>query len=215
MDDAERTRFIEQQTRLESPMLVPEIRLHAASELTPLWTATQSTLDLSDLEPPFWAFAWPGGQALARYVLDHSELVVGARVFDFAAGSGIVAIAAAKSGAACVTACDIDPLASVAARLNANASGVDIDVVSRDPVGEPLASVDVVLAGDVFYDRAAAARFDPWFRALAAAGRVVIVGDPGRAYLPPDLARVADYHVPVAFEVESTKSMRTTIWRYP
>jgi predicted nicotinamide N-methyase len=214
MNEAERERFIRAQTLLEPVALVPEIAVHAATSLSPLWAATQSTLDAADMEPPFWAFAWSGGQALARYVLDEPSVVRGARVLDFATGSGIVAIAAHLAGAARVTATDIDPLACTAARINAGAAGITLDVGSSDLVGRELSDVDVVLAGDVFYDRAASERFDPWFRELAAAGKRVLVGDPGRAYLPADLEELAVFDVPVAFEIESRKAMQTKIWCY-
>lgn len=215
MNEADRERFIRAQTVLERVALVPEIAVHAASSLSPLWAATQSTLDAAEMEPPFWAFAWSGGQALARFVLDQPSAVRGARVLDFATGSGLVAIAAELAGAAHVTATDIDLFACTAARINAGEAGITLDVGSSDLVGDELPDIDVVLAGDVFYDRAASLRFDPWFRALAARGKTVLVGDPGRAYLPVGLEQLAVFEVPVAFEIESRKAMRTKIWRYP
>lgn len=214
MNPAERERFIRAQTVLDRVALVPEVALHTATSLSPLWAATQSTLDNAEMEPPFWAFAWSGGQALARYVLDEPSTVRGMRVLDFATGSGLVAIAAHLAGAAELTATDIDPLACTAARLNAGVAGFALEVGSSDLVGEALSDIDVVLAGDVFYDRAASRRFDPWFRELAAAGKRVLVGDPGRAYLPQDLEPIAVYEVPVAFEIESQKAMQTRILRY-
>jgi predicted nicotinamide N-methyase len=214
-DEAARERFIREQTVLEPLALVPEIALHLATSLSPLWAATQSTLDTAEMEPPFWAFAWAGGQALARYVLDEPSIVKGQRVLDFATGSGLVGVAAALAGATRVEAVDIDPLACTAARINAGAAGLRLDVACVDLVGQALPEVDVLLAGDVFYDRSASRRFDPWFRALAASGKIVVVGDPGRAYLPEDLAQVAVYQVPVSFEIESRKAMHTKIWRYP
>ncbi len=203
MTEAERERFIRSQTRLEPVPLAPEIRVYTASELSPLWSATQSELDLGELEPPFWAFPWAGGQALARHVLDHPELVRGKRVLDFASGSGLVALAARSAGASKVVAADIDVFARTAVLLNAEAAGLDVEATTDDLVGEPLPDLDVVLAGDVFYDRAAARRFGPWLRRLAQTGVAVLVGDPGRDYLPAELRRVAAFEVPVPFEIES------------
>jgi len=215
MNEAERERFIRAQTVVEAVALVPELSVFSATSLSPLWLATQTTLDASEMEPPFWAFAWSGGQALARYVLDEPATVRGMRVLDFATGSGIVGIAAHLAGAESVKASDIDPLACTAARLNAELAGVSLEIASSDLVDSELVGVDVVLAGDVFYDRAASQRFHPWFQALTRAGKRVLVGDPGRAYLPADLEPLAVYNVPVAFEIESKKAMQTKIWRYP
>ncbi len=214
MNEADRERFIRAQTVLDRVALVPEVALYTATSLSPLWAATESTLDAAEMEPPFWAFAWSGGQALARYLIDEPSAVAGARVLDFATGSGLVAIAAHLAGASQVTATDIDPLACTAARINAAVAGFALEVVSTDLVGGALPEIDVVLAGDVFYDRAASRRFDPWFRQLAAAGKRVLVGDPGRAYLPADLEQLAVFEVPVAFEIESRKAMQTRILRY-
>ncbi len=214
-DEQERVRFIRSQTQLSSVPLVPEIRVHAATEMTPLWSATQSTLDLHDLEPPFWAFPWAGGQALARFLLDHPEIVRGLTAFDFATGSGLVGIAACRAGARRVLAADIDAFACSAVRLNAEAADVSLEVSSRDWVGDPLDGFDVVLVGDVFYERAAGERFDAWFRALAATGRVVLTGDPGRAYLPAGLEELARYEVPVPFDLESTEAKPAGVYRYP
>lgn len=214
-DEHERVQFIRAQTRLTPVPLVPEISIHAATELTPLWSATQTTLDLHDLEPPYWAFPWAGGQALARFVLDHAETVRGLRVFDFATGSGILGIAAMLSGAKRVLAADIDLFACTAVRMNAEAAKVSLEVSSRDWVGDPLDDFDVVLVGDVFYERATGPGFDAWFRALAAARRVVLTGDPGRAYFPPCLERLAGYDVPVSFDLESAEAKPTGVFRYP
>ncbi|MFO0555988.1 MAG: 50S ribosomal protein L11 methyltransferase [Polyangiaceae bacterium] len=211
---ARQRRFITTQTRVEPVALVPEVRMHAATELSPLWAATQSDLDLAAIEPPFWAFAWPGGQALARFVLDQPSVVRGLRVLDFATGSGLVGIAAALAGAASVLSADIDPLACVAAKLNARASKVKLRTTQRDLVGGRLSNIDVVLAGDVFYEKPAAERFGAWFRALRARGLQVYVGDPGRAYFPSGLERVAHYQVPVAFEIESATTKPCGVYRF-
>jgi predicted nicotinamide N-methyase len=214
-NEEERQTFIRAQTRLEPVPLVPEISIYAASLVTPLWTATQETLDLHDLEPPFWAFAWAGGQALARFVLDNPEHVRGRVVFDFASGSGMVGIAAKMAGASRVLCSDIDTVACTATRLNAGAADLSIEASDADRVGELLDGFDVVLAGDVFYDRSAAERFGPWFEALAKRGRLVLVGDPGRAYFPGGLEALATYDVPVPFDLESTTTKPATVYRYP
>ena len=213
--ESDKEAFICSQTRVEPVPLTPEISLWSASLVTPLWTATQNTLDLHDLEPPFWAFAWAGGQALARFVLDQPEAVRGRTAFDFASGSALVGIAACLSGAARVVANDIDAFACTAARLNAALAGVTVEPCGDDRVGDPLPGFDVLLAGDVFYDQSAAARFDPWFRALDAAGKLVLVGDPGRAYFPGGLVSVRSYEVPVPFDLESTETKPATVYRYP
>lgn len=207
--------FVLEHTALARAPLVPEIELHLATELTPLWTATQTWLDARGVEPPYWAFAWAGGQALARHVLDHPQLVRGRHVVDFATGSGLVAIAAARAGAASVTGMDIDPLALAAARLNARCAGVELSLVGEDRVGDALAGTDVLLAGDVFYDAAASARFAPWFRALAGSGVEVIVGDPGRAYVPRDLQPLTRHQVPTSLELEGSSERATIVARWP
>ena len=195
--------FIEENTAVTTPGLVPEVRLHLVTELTPLWRATADVLERHDLPPPFWAFAWAGGQGLARYVLDHPETVRGRRVFDFATGSGLVAIAAAKAGASRVGASEIDPFAVEAAGLNASLNDVAIEVVLRDVVGEALSDYDVVLAGDVFYERPLAEEGTRWYRSLARGGALVLVGDPGRVYSQSEgLELLATYGVPTTREIE-------------
>jgi predicted nicotinamide N-methyase len=193
---------------------VPEIALHLADEAHDLWLRTEEELAEIGLPPPFWAFAWAGGQGLARYVLDDPECVRGKRVLDFATGSGLVAIAAAKAGAAHVTAADIDPFCEAAVRLNAAANGVELAFDGRDLIGDALDD-DVLLAGDVFYDSAFAHRLVPWFSALAAHGAVILVGDPGRSYLPRErLTSLAEYQVPVTRALEDAEVKRTTVWRF-
>jgi predicted nicotinamide N-methyase len=205
--------FIRANTSLSAPPHVPEIRLHLAGEAHDLWHRTEEELEEIGLQPPFWAFAWAGGQGLARHVLDHPGIVRGLRVFDFASGSGLLAIAACKAGAAHVLAADIDPFAEAACRLNMAANGAAFEFTAEDLIGSDV-PCDVLLAGDVFYDRALAERILPWFRALAERGTAVLVGDPGRAYLPKDgLTRLATYSVPVTRALEDAEVKRTTVWR--
>lgn len=205
--------FIRANTALIAPPHVPEIALHLADEAHELWHRTEEELEEIGLPPPFWAFAWAGGQGLARHVLDHPHRVAGRRVLDFASGSGLVAIAAMKAGAAHVLAADIDPFCAAAIALNAAENGVAVDFTAEDLVGRP-GDWDVVLAGDVFYDRGFAERLLPWFAALKATGAEILVGDPGRAYLPKTgLDRLATYEVPVTRALEDSEVKRTTVWR--
>lgn len=210
-DDA--AAFIRANTAIEAPRLVPEIRLHLASEITPIWEATEAALDAANLDPPYWAFAWAGGQALARYLLDNPETVAGKRVLDFGAGSGIEAIAAAMAGAASVLAADVDPVAAAATRLNAGLNGVAVETTSRDLVGE-WGGWDVVLAGDVCYERPMAERVEAWLADCAKAGALVLVGDPGRTYLPRrGLERLTGYAVRTTREIEDTDLRNACVWR--
>lgn len=207
-------RFIRANTGILAPPHVPEIRLHLASEAHDLWLKTEEELEEIGLPPPFWAFAWAGGQGLARYVLDHPETVRGRRVVDFASGSGLVAIAARMAGAQDVVAVDIDPWAETAVRLNAELNGVELRFLGEDIVGRERAA-DVYLAGDVFYDRGFADCLRPWFGHLHRAGAVVLVGDPGRAYCPREaMTAVATYEVPVTRALEDSEVKRTTVWRF-
>ena len=206
--------FIRANTALRAPPHVPEILLHLADEAHDLWHRTEEELQEMGLQPPYWAFAWAGGQGLARYVLDHPETVAGKRVLDFATGSGLVAIAAARAGAAEVLAADIDRFCRGAVMLNAAANGVAVPFTDADLTGAD-GGWDVVLAGDVFYDRAMTASLLHWFDALAARGASVLVGDPGRSYLPRDrLTKLAEYQVPVTRALEDAEVKRTTVWRY-
>lgn len=205
--------FIRTNTALIAPPHVPEIRLHLADEAHALWQRTEEELEEIGLQPPFWAFAWAGGQGLARHVLDNPTLVAGKRVLDFAAGSGLVAIAAAKAGAAYVLAADIDPFCEAAVGLNARMNGVTIAFTPENIVGRD-EGWDVVLAGDVFYDQAFAAELTPWLAELAERGADVLVGDPGRHYLPKNgLARLATYEVAVTRALEDSEVKKTTVWR--
>ncbi|RTM03579.1 MAG: methyltransferase [Hyphomicrobiales bacterium] len=206
-------KFILDNTALMAPPHVPEVLLHLADEAHDLWLRTEEELAAIGLPPPFWAFAWAGGQGLARYVLDHPETVRGRRVLDFASGSGLVAIAATKAGAAEVIAADIDPFCETAIALNLEANAVEAQFLGTDCVGAD-DGWDVVLAGDVFYDKAFADSLLPWFARLRARGAVILVGDPGRAYLPrTGLEPLAAYQVPVTRVLEDAEVKRTTVWR--
>ncbi|TWD53444.1 putative nicotinamide N-methyase [Agrobacterium vitis] len=207
-------RFILDNTEIMAPPHVPEIRLHLASEVHDLWLKTEEDLAEIGLPPPFWAFAWAGGQGLARHILDHPDLVAGKRVVDFATGSGLVAIAAAKAGAAHVLAADIDPFVETALRLNAAENDVTIAFSADNIVGRAL-EADVLLAGDVFYDKGFADQLVPWFSELTANGVQVIVGDPGRAYCPKDrLQSLGAYQVPVTRVLEDSEVKKTTVWQF-
>jgi predicted nicotinamide N-methyase len=212
--DASARRFVRDNTLLARPPLVPELTLHLATEVTPLWEATEAELARTGLPPPYWAFAWAGGQALARFLLDRPETVAGRRVLDFAAGGGIVALAAAQAGAAAVTAVEIDPWAVAAIELNAAANGLTVDARLGDVVGDPLDGIDVVTAGDVCYERPMAERTIAWLRPLAGAGKTVLLADPGRAYLPTHgLEALATYDVAVPLDLEDREVRRTGVYR--
>nr|WP_179791588.1 50S ribosomal protein L11 methyltransferase [Actinopolymorpha rutila] len=206
--------FVRAHTLLRPVPGVPEVSLHLADDAIGLWQETEHTFGLTDSPPPFWAFAWAGGQALARYLLDHPDEVAGARVLDLASGSGLVAIAAAQAGAAAVTANDLDPLSLAAIHRNAAANGVQLTGHLGDLLAEPTVDTDVVLAGDIFYERATAARMLPFLRRARAGGARVLVGDPGRTYLPPDgFVAVASYRMPVPVTLEDAEAKQTTVWR--
>ncbi len=203
--------FVRAHTVVTGAPLVPEIRLHLAEEITPIWQATEAWLAEQDIEPPFWAFAWPGGQALARAILDDPKRVAGRRVLDFAAGCGIAGIAAARCGAA-VEAAEIDPLAAAAMRLNAALNGVAMEVVARDVVGEA-GRWDLILAGDVCYEAPMTAHILPWLRGLARDAEVWLA-DPGRAYLPGEgLQPLGTWRVPTTRELEDRTERAVTIAR--
>lgn len=206
--------FILDNTTVMASPHVPEIRLHLADEAHALWLKTEDELEAIGLPPPFWAFAWAGGQGLARHILDHPELVAGKCVVDFASGSGLVAIAAALAGASSVLAADIDPWAETAIQINSRLNNVHIGFSGIDLVGSPL-QADILLAGDVFYDKAFADRLVPWFDTIAKEGMTIIVGDPGRAYCPRDRMRaLATYEVPVTRALEDAEVKKTTVWRF-
>jgi predicted nicotinamide N-methyase len=207
-------KFILDNTAMMSPPHVPEIRLRLADEAHGLWQKTEEELEEIGLPPPFWAFAWAGGQGLARYILDNPSSVRGKRVLDFASGSGLVGIAAAKAGAVSVLAADIDPFCAAAIGLNAEANGVQLDFTASDCIDTD-SGWDVVLAGDVFYEKPFADRLTPWFERLATRGTDILVGDPGRSYLPRQrLTAMAVYEVPVTRALEDAEVKRTTVWRF-
>ncbi|ACL66516.1 conserved hypothetical protein [Anaeromyxobacter dehalogenans 2CP-1] len=194
--------FVRARTAPAPVPLVPELVLHQASELTPLWHATAGDLAGWD-DSPFWAFPWAGGQALARHLLDRPERVRGHRVVDFATGSGLVGLAAVRAGAAEVEAWDVDPFCEAAVRANAALNGLALPFRSGDPIGAPLPGVEVLLAGDVFYEGPLAARALAWFRALAGRGVTVLAGDAGRTYAPREgFTVVAEFQVPTTVEIE-------------
>jgi predicted nicotinamide N-methyase len=203
-------------TQLRSVPLVPDILLHQASDPISLWRRTELTSGRTGLDPPFWAFAWAGGLALARYLLDHPETVRGRRAIDIASGSGLVAIAAAKAGAAAVTAYDIDPVAAVAIRMNAAANGVRVRAVCADVLEQdnlPACGADLVLVADAFYQRDLASKVMRFAERGRARGADVLVGDFGRAHLPRDrLAPLASYDVSGQRMLEGSEIKRTTIW---
>jgi predicted nicotinamide N-methyase len=208
-----RADFIRRNTIVAAPPLVPELMLHLASEITPIWHATEASLERTGLPPPYWAFAWPGGQALARHLIDRPALVRGRRVLDFGAGSGLVAIAAAHAGAAAVIAAEIDAFAAAAIALNAALNAAVVEVTIDDLVDHD-DGWNIVLAGDICYERPMAERVTAWLRTLAARGAVVLLGDPGRSYLPRDrLEALARYDVPTSRELEDREMRATGIWR--
>jgi len=195
------------------PPLVPEIRLHLATEITPIWQATEESLARGAVPPPFWAFAWAGGQALARYLLDHPKQVAGRCVLDFGSGSGLVAIAAAKAGAAQVLAAEIDHFAAAAIAANAALNEVAISVITADVIDATDAHWEVVTAGDVCYEQPMADRVTAWLRLLARHGNLVLLGDPGRAYLPADRLRErARYPVPTSRDLEDREIREGVVW---
>jgi len=206
--------FIRCNTAIATPPLVPEIRLHLATEITPIWQATEETLAQAGVPPPFWAFAWAGGQALARFLLDHPGEIAGRAVLDFGAGSGLVAIAAAKAGAARVLAAEIDHFGLAAIVANAELNGVSIAVTSADLIDTVDTSWEVVAAGDVCYEKPMADRVTPWLSALAAQSSLVLLGDPGRAYLPKTgMIERARYIVPTSRELEDRDERETIVWQ--
>ena len=208
------TEFVLQNTAIAAPPLVPEIRLYLATEVTPIWHATEQSLVRDALPPPYWAFAWAGGQALARYLLDHPETVAGREVLDIGSGSGIVAIAAAKAGASRVVAAEIDPFAAAAIALNAPLNGVTIAIETRDLLDRAAAGWGVALAGDICYEEPMSSRALALLRRIAARGRLALLGDPGRAYLPKSgLTELARYTVPTSRELEAKEISEGVVWQ--
>ena len=214
MDDAAAAEFIRRNTMLLAPPLTPEIVLHLAAESLPIWQKTEEELGEMNVPPPYWAFAWAGGQALARFILDHPDVVAGKTVVDLGAGSGIVAIAAARAGADAVTAFDIDRLSTVAIWLNAGANSVTVQASDQDPLSLEPPMNGVVLVGDLFYERSLAERVLAYIDSAATSGNDILVGDPRRSYFPVSRFRaVSEYAVPVTRELEDNEIKRTTVWR--
>jgi predicted nicotinamide N-methyase len=205
--------FIRDNTRVLAPSHVPELKLYLADDAVALWQMTEEQLGELGLPPPFWAFAWAGGQALARYVMDQPETVRGKSVLDVASGSGLVAIAAMKAGAASALAADIDAFAAHAAVLNAALNDVVVATSDADPVGAPT-DAEIILVGDLFYDRDLAPRVLEWLIAQQSAGKTVLIGDPGRTYLPRDkLEQIAAYDIPVTRALEDAEVKRAAVWK--
>lgn len=210
----DRTAFIKSNTHLAEVPLRPDIKLYLADEATGLWQKTQEKLHATNLPLPFWAFAWPGGQALARYILDHPGLVNGKRVLDLGSGSGLLAIAAAKAGAVHVDAADIDPFAIEAISMNAHINNVDVHLIVGDIIGEDH-TWDVVLVGDLAYEHDMAERVTLWLEHLANKGIRVLIGDPGRTYLARDrLQSLARYSVPSSKALEDSDVKMTDVWHF-
>jgi predicted nicotinamide N-methyase len=205
--------FIRANTRLLAPPLVPEITLHLAEESVPIWLKTEEELGEMNVPPPYWAFAWAGGQALARYLLDNPQVCQGRSVLDLGTGSGMTGIAAAKTGAANVLAADIDAIALCATNLNARVNGVSLSVTGQDLLAQPPALFDVVLVGDLFYERTLAERVIAYIEAAKVAGTSVLIGDPQRGYFPKGRFSVlTEYKVPVTRELEDSEIKRTAVW---
>ncbi|MBA4012604.1 MAG: nicotinamide N-methylase [Phenylobacterium sp.] len=211
-----RRAFILENTRIQPPPHTPELNLYLADEVTPLWRLTEEALAEIGLPPPFWAFAWAGGQALARYVLDHPDEVAGKRVLDFASGSGIVGIAAMQAGAGHVLATDIDPFCGAALAVNADLNGVRIDFTDQNLLDAPPPDVDVILAGDICYEKPLADQVMNWLAAAHVRGARVLIGDPGRSYFPRvGLEKLAEYEVATTRELEDREVKKTAVWTLP
>lgn len=207
--------FVRANTRTLSSPLVPEIMLHLAEESLPIWQKTEDELGEINVPPPYWAFAWAGGQALARFVLDNPDLIAGKRVLDLGCGSGLTAIAAMKAGAASVLAADIDAVALAATHLNAAMNGVTVETTAEDLLAMPSAAYGVVLVGDLFYERTLADRVLSFIDSAVREGALVLIGDPQRNYFPKDRFKpVAEYRVPVTRELEDAEFKRTAVWRH-
>ena len=209
--------FIVANTRLQRPPHTPEIQLHLADEITPIWKLTEEALEEIGLPPPFWAFAWAGGQALARYLIDHREIVAGKRVIDFAAGSGLVGIAARLAGAREVLCADIDAYSEAAVALNAQANGVVCAFTAQNLLDAPApAWAQVILAGDICYEKPLAEQVLAWLAAAKTAGATVLIGDPGRSYFPrTGLTKLAEYQVATTRELEDMAVKKTSVWAFP
>ena len=212
----ERRAFILAHTRLQAPPHAPELVLHLADEVTPIWRMTEEELGAIGLPPPFWAFAWAGGQALARWLLDNPEEVAGRRVLDFATGSGLVAIAAMRAGAASALGADVDGFCEAAVALNAEANGVAVAFTAADLLDADPPEADVICAGDIAYEQPLAGRVRAWLQRARTNGARVLVGDPGRTYFDASgLQPLAEYRVPTTRELEDQEVKRTGVWALP
>lgn len=207
--------FVETNTEILSPPLVPEIRLRLATEITPIWQATEEQMAAANLPPPFWAFCWPGGQALARYIMDNPGVVRGKHVLEFAAGGAVSGIAAAIAGAREVIANDIDPIAIAAAGINATLNSVTLTPSTENYLDrESATGCDVILAGDIFYEQSPAVEIEAFLRREATSGALVLIGDPGRKYLPlENLQQIARYEVPTSLELEDREMRDGIVWQ--
>ncbi len=205
--------FIRANTEVTTPPLVPEVRLHLATEVVPLWHKTEEELEAEGIPPPFWAFAWAGGQAMARYVLDNPDVVRGKSVLDFGAGSGLIGIAAMKAGAASVLCADIDEFAFAAIALNARTNNAAVTATADDLIGREDAW-DIILVGDMCYERPLAERVLAWLTARAATGTTVLIGDPGRSYFPKSgVEKLQTYNVQTTRELEDREIRETSVYR--
>jgi len=205
--------FIRANTKILSPPLIPEIRLHLAEESLAIWSKTEEEMGASGLPPPYWAFAWAGGQALGRHVLDNRALVAGKPVLDLAAGCGLTAIAALTAGASRAVGNDIDVFAGAAMTLNAALNDVIIDVVLGDMLAGPPVEDHIILVGDLFYEKPLAEKVLAWLTTCQKAGAVILTGDPQRTYFPKDrFSRIAEYRVPVSRELEDVEIKPTSVW---
>ena len=210
----DRKAFIRANTSILSPPLVPEIKLHLAHEALPIWQKTEDELGEIGLPPPFWAFAWAGGQALSRYLLDTPETVHGKQVIELASGSGMVGIAAIKAGAATVLSADIDLFSVAAIEVNAALNDVQLEFTSEDLLNDAPPNADLILVGDLFYEKGVAERCLTWLQQAQVKGIDVLIGDPGRSYLPKhQLVKVAEYSVPVSRDLEDAEIKQTAVWR--
>ena len=211
--------FVKQHTELRAPALVPEILLHLAGPVMNLWTETGALLaakesSLANLPPPYWAYAWPGGSALSRYLLDNPEECAGKRMLDFGSGSGLAAIAAAQCGAAYITAAEIDPLARGALTLNMRVNNVAIAIEPNDTIGRD-GGWDTILVADMCYEQPLAGRLTEWLSTLAKRGARILLGDPGRSYMPQQsLTPLATYEVPTSRDLEDSDMRRTTVYAW-
>lgn len=206
--------FIASATSLISPPAVPELKLHLATAFDPIWRMTEEMFANQKIPAPFWCVAWPGGQALARYILDHPQLVAGKRVFDFASGSGLVALAAKRAGAAAVIANDIDPVAMAAITLNAKANALELTIEHKNRLNAPVEDADVILAGDFCYEWPMAGYAVEWLRGLAAAGKTVLFADPGRVYAPKEgIEALFKITIPTTRDVEDNDHKDVRVFR--